>query len=218
MYPDGSVKNASNYCRQPNPNSNDGPWCFTTDPNKPWEKCEVPICGKLLRCMKRNFIESGNAFCGTWYLPHCWVHYDRHCHFWATVVCPVCVTLVYCGQTVGWIKIKLGRHVGLGPDHIVLDGDTQTQCPLMQFQSTQKSHKNGHDFSCMWHINAVWFEIGFQLSANSSMTLPYSRDKKAWPWQPILECISTTDNENVITLREFSWSANPTKTFLIARA
>jgi len=29
---------------------------------------------------------------------------------------------VYCGQTVGWIKMKLGKHVGLGPGHIVLDG------------------------------------------------------------------------------------------------
>jgi len=27
------------------------------------------------------------------------------------------------GQTVGQIKMKLGMQVGLGPDHIVLDGD-----------------------------------------------------------------------------------------------
>jgi len=33
------------------------------------------------------------------------------------------VTLVYCGQTVGWIKMKLGAQVGLRPVHIVLDGD-----------------------------------------------------------------------------------------------
>jgi len=41
-------------------------------------------------------------------------------------VCPVClsVTLVHCGQTVGWIKMKLGGvQVGIGPGHIVLDGD-----------------------------------------------------------------------------------------------
>jgi len=46
-----------------------------------------------------------------------------------TVVCPVClsVMLVYCGQTVGRIKMKLGMQVGLGPGHIVLDG---TQLPL----------------------------------------------------------------------------------------
>ena len=31
--------------------------------------------------------------------------------------------LVYCGHTVGWIKMKLGTEVGLGPGHIVLDGD-----------------------------------------------------------------------------------------------
>jgi len=33
------------------------------------------------------------------------------------------VTLVYCGQTVGWIKTPLGKEVGLGPGDIVLDGD-----------------------------------------------------------------------------------------------
>jgi len=45
--------------------------------------------------------------------------------------CPDClsclsvrsVTLVYCGQTVGWIKVKLGMQEGLGHGHIVLDGD-----------------------------------------------------------------------------------------------
>ena len=40
-------------------------------------------------------------------------------------VCLSClsVTLVYCGQTGGWIKMKLGTQVGLGPGYIVLDGD-----------------------------------------------------------------------------------------------
>ena len=39
--------------------------------------------------------------------------------------CPVCldVTLVYCGQTVRWIQMKLDLEVGLGPGHVVLDGD-----------------------------------------------------------------------------------------------
>ena len=38
-------------------------------------------------------------------------------------VCPVylSVTLVYCGQTVGWIRMPLGTEVGLSPGHIVLD-------------------------------------------------------------------------------------------------
>jgi len=60
-----------------------------------------------------------------------------HC-FWVTVckmvlpilsdcclsVYPVLsVTLVYYGQTVGWIKTKLATEVGLGPGHNALDGD-----------------------------------------------------------------------------------------------
>ena len=45
-----------------------------------------------------------------------------------TVVCLSCLSilstpLVHCGHTVGWINIKLGKQVGLGPGHIVLDGD-----------------------------------------------------------------------------------------------
>jgi len=46
-------------------------------------------------------------------------------------VCPVClsVTLVYCGQTDGWIKMKLGMEVGFGRGHIVLDGDPATPPP-----------------------------------------------------------------------------------------
>ena len=40
-------------------------------------------------------------------------------------VCLSClsVKLVYCGQTVKLIKMKLGVEVGLDPGHIVLDGD-----------------------------------------------------------------------------------------------
>jgi len=39
------------------------------------------------------------------------------------------VTLVYCGQTVGWIKMKLSIQVGLGPGHIILDGDPAHHLP-----------------------------------------------------------------------------------------
>ena len=31
---------------------------------------------------------------------------------------------VYCGKTTAWIKMPLGTEVGLGPDDIVLDGDS----------------------------------------------------------------------------------------------
>jgi len=33
------------------------------------------------------------------------------------------VTLAYCGQMVGWIKMKLSMRVGLAHGHIVLDRD-----------------------------------------------------------------------------------------------
>jgi len=39
------------------------------------------------------------------------------------------VMLVYCGQMVGRIKMKLGKQVGLGPGHIVLDGDPASPTP-----------------------------------------------------------------------------------------
>ena len=55
--------------------------------------------------------------------------------FWATVckmvrlmlsdrcLSVLSVTLVYCGQTVGWIKTKLAIRIGLGPGHIFLGGE-----------------------------------------------------------------------------------------------
>ena len=55
--------------------------------------------------------------------------------FWATVcktvhpmlsdccLSELSVTLVHCGQMVGRIQVKVGMQVGLGPGHIVLDGD-----------------------------------------------------------------------------------------------
>jgi len=46
-------------------------------------------------------------------------------------LCPVCLSimLVYCGQTVGWIKMKLGMEVGLGAGHIVSYGDSAPPPP-----------------------------------------------------------------------------------------
>ena len=63
-------------------------------------------------------------------------HYRADCD-WVTVyaigplscLSVLSVTLVYCCQTVRWIKVQLGVQVGLGPGHIVLDGDP---APLSQ--------------------------------------------------------------------------------------
>ena len=48
------------------------------------------------------------------------------------------VTLVYCGQMVGWITMTLGMEVGLGPGHILLDGD--------RAPSPQKGHSSPSTF------------------------------------------------------------------------
>jgi len=52
-----------------------------------------------------------------------WAHFSPYAVGPLSVL-SVClsVTLVYCAQTVGWIKMKLGMEVGLGPGDIVLDG------------------------------------------------------------------------------------------------
>jgi len=54
-----------------------------------------------------------------------WEEVKRFALCYQTVVC-LSVTLMYCGQTVGWIKMKVGMQVGLGSGHIVLDGDPTT--------------------------------------------------------------------------------------------
>ena len=48
------------------------------------------------------------------------------------------VTLMYCGQTVGRIKMKLGMQVGLG--HTVLDGD-----PAPRLQKEGRVHSRIRD-------------------------------------------------------------------------
>jgi len=48
MYPDGSVSAAGNKCRNPDSNYHEGVWCYTTDPNKRWEPCDVPLCGECI--------------------------------------------------------------------------------------------------------------------------------------------------------------------------
>jgi len=86
------------------------------------------ICELHLLCTLVLFLD----YCIFWKQPR---HNQNLIVFWRpfvkrfalcyqTVVCPVLsVTLVYCGQTVERIKMKLGTQVGLGPGHIVLDGD-----------------------------------------------------------------------------------------------
>jgi len=64
---------------------------------------------------------------------------------------------VYCGQTARWIKMPLGRDVGLGTGDIVLDGDSAPPPP------PQKGHSMPIFGPCLvwpngWiHQDATWY-------------------------------------------------------------
>jgi len=66
---------------------------------------------------------------------------------WRLGGCDLDVTLVYCGQTVGWIKMKLGTQVGLGPLDTVLDGDSAA--PRKGAQQPRLSKFTGAGFACV---------------------------------------------------------------------
>jgi len=63
-------------------------------------------------------------------------------------VCLSClyVTLVYCGQTVGWSKVPLGTEVGIDPGHIVLMG---TQLPHGKGHSSPNFAVYGRKEACV---------------------------------------------------------------------
>ena len=81
-------------------------WVGSTDTDRPLSQ------ERILR-LKRNVLVNSE-----WYFGRQFV--KRFAVFYRPIV--LSITLVYCGQTVGWIKMKLGSQVGLEPGHIVLDG------------------------------------------------------------------------------------------------
>jgi len=72
------------------------------------------------------------------------------------------VTLVYCGQTVGWIKMKLGVQVGLGPGHIVSDGNP---APLLQ-RGTAPTQFSAH--ICCGQM-AAWIKMPLGMEVGLSL-------------------------------------------------
>ena len=42
----GGASVHENYCRNPKPNDEKTPWCYTTDPDVRFDLCDIPICGK----------------------------------------------------------------------------------------------------------------------------------------------------------------------------
>ena len=51
MFPDKTVSDAANFCRNPDGEVH-GPWCYTTDKKTRWDFCDIPLCygnqGKLI--------------------------------------------------------------------------------------------------------------------------------------------------------------------------
>ena len=46
-FPDATIEDALNYCRNPVYNQIggfDSPWCYTTDPTVLYERCNIPAC------------------------------------------------------------------------------------------------------------------------------------------------------------------------------
>ena len=111
--------------------------------------------------------------------------------FWATVsktvrpmlsvrclsVC-LSVTFVHYGQTVRQIKMKLGMQVGLGPGHIVVDGD-----PAAPPRKGHSPHFSAH-ICCgqmaAWMKMSLGMELGlgpgdFVLDGNPALSLKWGR-------------------------------------------
>ena len=43
-FPEKNSSLARNYCRNPDLNGWKGPWCYTIDPDKRWDYCNVRCC------------------------------------------------------------------------------------------------------------------------------------------------------------------------------
>nr|XP_055041451.1 apolipoprotein(a)-like isoform X2 [Misgurnus anguillicaudatus] len=52
-----------NYCR--NPDNENAPWCYTTDPETRWEYCSVPCCGDQPQSELTCFTGEGSSYRGT---------------------------------------------------------------------------------------------------------------------------------------------------------
>jgi len=123
------------------------------------------------------FTDVARSCCCSTAYSHCTMDDHDHCpavneerrklvdDFWATICktvrpvlwdcCLSClsVTLVYCGQTVGWIRIPLGTEVGLGPSGVASIG------PMSQVGPGQARFGCFHD--CCLSENNYFDQLNF---------------------------------------------------------
>ncbi|XP_013407589.2 uncharacterized protein LOC106171691 [Lingula anatina] len=89
-FPDASVPEASNFCRNPDANPA-GPWCYTTDRTIAWQSCDIPICAacgeefqcKSGQCRSVALKCDGDPNCGDWSDEH-----DSNCPTESTLMGP----------------------------------------------------------------------------------------------------------------------------------
>ena len=73
MFPDATLEDAANNCR--NPDDEQRPWCYTTDPYLRWEYCDIPKCegslswhvvipNSLLHTLSSQTVASSEQICG----------------------------------------------------------------------------------------------------------------------------------------------------------
>jgi len=90
----------------------------------------------------------------------CWATVCKTVRSMLPVRCLSClsVTFVHCGQTAGWITMKLGTKVGLGSGHIALDGDPAL---LPQRGTTPQFSAHVYCGQTVAHLSYCWALVLF---------------------------------------------------------
>jgi len=145
------------------------------------------------------------AFCGPYPSPQPIRNLDRFCRFGRPKTvrpmlsdrCRSClsVKLVYCVQTLGWIRMPLGMVVGLNPGHIVFDRD-----PALP-HTKGRSTPTFRPMSIVAQRSPMSATLVTQLTAHRPYTLQWSVpsfpqncpfpwgcvppcNRPTWPWGP----------------------------------
>jgi len=147
-----------------------------------WRLLKVIRIAALLVVCSKNASMYGSEIFSTVYVTVCdlensfsWNYRPRGDRLWngspyasGPLSClSVClsVTFVHCGQRVGRIKMKLGMQVGLGPGHIVLDGD---QLPPKKGRGTAPHpHFSAHVYygQTVAHLSNCWALVWFHVQS-----------------------------------------------------
>jgi len=133
----------------------------------------------ILVVAKLYFLNNTYSFFGRPFLKRIAVCYRT------AVLSVLSVTLVHCGQSVGWIKMKLDTLVGLGAGHIVLDGDPppsppKRHSPLSGFRPISAVTKwlDGSRWHLAWRwalVQATLCQMGTHLPSQKRGRFPNFR-------------------------------------------